>query len=275
MVLWFVLYTKNITFFHSLQQVFARLNQLNMCVSYPATLNLMDDVGKLHTVPIKKWISEGVVFKFWGDNVDKQRCVRDYRSDHHGAMVHMYSILAGRSRTPAKELLHTGQLSNLTDISADMFLPQQSEILVIKSNLVVLVSRILVKYFPALKFLAAVVPKHIHHKYSKEMAKKSEVVVLDILMKNETEHKDMLEIMGVIQDYLGDSYPQERRVLSGGDHLTCERQIGAQRHMMDGNTQQERLEILEPVVEDWHCQMCILVVSWCPYVIKVHTVDTK
>lgn len=242
-----------------------------MCVSYPATLNLMDEVGKLHTVPVQRWIREGIVFKFWGDNVDKQRRVRDYRSDHHGAMVHMYSLLAGRSRTPAPELLHTGQLSSLTDISADMFLPQRSDIMAIKSNLVVLVSQILVKYFPALKFLDVAVPKHIYHKYSKEMAKKSEVVVLDILMKNETEHKDMLEIMAIMQDYLGNSYPQERRVLCGGDHLTCERQIGAQRHMMDGNTQQERLEILEPVVEDWHCQMCILIVSWCPYILCTET----
>lgn len=232
-----------------------------MCVSYTETLDLMDEVGKLHTVPMQRWIREGVVFKFWGDNVNKQRRVRDYRSDHHGGMVNMYSILAGRSRTPAPDLSHTGSLSDLTNLSVDSFLPQKRDIFATKSNLVVLVSRILVEYFPALKFLSVVVPKHIHHKYSKEMAKKSEVVVLDILMKNETDHKDMLDIMNTMQDYLGDSYPQERRILSGGDHLTCECQIGAQRHMMDGNTQQERLEILEPVVEDWHCQLCIITVS--------------
>ena len=92
------------------------------------------------------------------------------------------------------------------------------------------------------------------------MAEKSEVAVLDVLMKNEVKHKDMVDIMTVTQDYLGDDYPQERRVLSGGDHLTCERQIGAQRHMMDGNTLRERLELLEPVVEDWHCQLCIVTV---------------
>lgn len=232
----------------------------------------MDEVGKLHTVPIQKWIREGIVFKFWGDNVDKQRRVRDYRSDNHGVMVHMYSILAGRSRTPAPELLHTGHMSYLTHTSVDSFLPQRSDILAVKSNLVVLVSRILVQYFPALKFLAGVVPKHIHHKYSKEMAQKSEVVVLDILMKNETDHKDMLEIMNIMQNYLGDSYPHERRILSGGDHLTCERQIGAQRHMMDGNTQQERLEILEPVVEDWHCQLCLITVSVVPMQVITKTI---
>ncbi len=44
-----------------------------------------------HTVPLKKWLEEGVVFKFWGDNVDKQRRARDLRSDNKGVMVHMKS----------------------------------------------------------------------------------------------------------------------------------------------------------------------------------------
>ena len=166
----------------------------------------------------------------------------------------------GRSRTPAPELPHRGHQSELKDIPIDFFLPQQSDVFKVKSNLVVLVSRLLTQYFPALGFLSSVVPKHIRHKYSRQMAEKSEVAVLDVLMKNETKHKDMVEIMSVMQDYLGNNYPQQCRVASGGDHLTCERQIGAQRHMMDGNTLRERLELLEPVVEDWHCQLCIITV---------------
>lgn len=55
------------------------------------------------------------------------------------------------------------------------------------------------EYIPALGFLSGVVPKHILHKYLQKMSKKSKVVVLDVLMKNETEHKDMLEIMKVMQ----------------------------------------------------------------------------
>ena len=68
---------------------------MNMCVSYTATLKLMDEVSMLHTVPIKQWIQDGVVFKFWGDNVDKQRRVRDLRSDHMGEMLHMFSLIVG------------------------------------------------------------------------------------------------------------------------------------------------------------------------------------
>lgn len=241
--------------------MYARLNHLNVCVSYQATLNLMEGLSKLHTVPLQRWIQDGIVFKFIGDNIDKQRHVRDYRSDHQGGLLHMYSLLVSRTRAPAPELLHTGQCCKLTEIPSEDFLPSIRDIQAVKGNLVTLVSRILVQYFPALAFLSKVVPKHILHRYSKKMAEKSEVVVLDVLMKNETIKKDMLEIMSVMQGYLGEEYPEDRRVVSGGDHVTCERQIGAQRHMMDGNTQRDRLDILEPVAEDFHFLMCIIVVS--------------
>lgn len=85
----------------------------------------MDDVSKLHTVPIEKWIKDGIVFKFWGDNVDKQRKVRDLRSDHQGKMLHMFSLLVGRSRTPAPELPFTGQVSKLTEVPDEFFFAKE------------------------------------------------------------------------------------------------------------------------------------------------------
>lgn len=232
-----------------------------MCISYPATLKVMDCVSKLHTVPIQKWIKDGIPFKFWGDNVDKQRRVRDLRSDNQGEMLHMFSLLVGRSRTPAPELRFTGQLSQLTETEESFFLPTGTDILAVKKNLVVLVGRILTQYFPGLATLSKIVPKHIQHQYSSKMCQKSEVVVLDVLMKNEAKHKDMLDIMATLQDYLGKDYPGDRQVLSGGDHLTVERQVGAQRHMMCGNTSKDRMELLQPVVEDWHCLVCFISVS--------------
>ena len=97
------------------------------------------------------------------------------------------------------------------------------------------------------------------------MSQKSEVVVLDVLMKNETVHTDMISIMNTMQGYLGEDYDDNRRILSGGDLLTCERQVGAQKHMMCGNTPKERLQVLQPVVEDWHCLVSLLSVSTCMY----------
>ena len=212
-------------------------------------------------VPLQKWFADNVIFKFWGDNVDHKRGVRDVRSDHHGTMVHMYSMLVGRSRTPAIELPRTGQVAPLMSIPSDFFLPTVADVQCVKSNLVTIVSCILTRYIHDLSPLSKSIPQHILHKYSRQMSRKSEVVVLDVLMKNEAKHSDMLDIMLKMQEYLGKNYPPERRVASGGDQLTCERQVGAQQHMMDGDTTEDRLQLLEPQTEDWHCLVCVLRVS--------------
>ena len=49
-----------------------------------------------------------------------------------------------------------------------------------------------------------------------------------------------------MQEYLGEGYPKDWRVASGGDQVTCERQAAAQRRTMCGNTPEERLELFEP-----------------------------
>ena len=241
--------------------MYDRLNHVNVSVSYPATLSLMEQVSSMHTIPLRKWIEDGAVIKFWGDNVDKKRKVRDVRSDHQGEMVHMYSILVGKSRTPAPSLSHSGHVSKLSQVPTSNFLPTCEDVNKVKANLIIIVSRVLTQYITALIPLSKAIPKHIIHQYSTEMSKKSEVVVLDVLMKNETKHADMIAIMNTMQDYLGSDYNEERRVLSGGDQVTCERQIGSQKHMMCGNTPKERLQVLEPVVEDWHCLVSLLGVS--------------
>ena len=60
------------------------------------------------------------------------------------------------------------------------------------------------------------------------MSQKSEVYALDVLLKNEAKHADMVDIMRTIQGYLGEEYDGKRRVVSGGDQLTFEQQVGAQ-----------------------------------------------
>ena len=92
------------------------------------------------------------------------------------------------------------------------------------------------------------------------MAEKSEVAVLDVLHKNEASHVDMLDIMKEQQSYLGSNFSD--KVLSGGDQLTCKRQRCAQPHVMDSDNVVDRLELLEPVIEDWHAFMTFLEVNW-------------
>ena len=71
-------------------------------------------------------------------------------------------------------------------------------------------------------------------KYYSQISEVSETCFLDVLLKNEASHSDMIDIIVAMQGYIGDQVGKVR-VLSGGDQLTCERQASA-RHVMDADT---------------------------------------
>lgn len=235
---------------------------MGTCVSYCSTIRLVEAVSKLHKVPLQNWISEGATFKFIGDNVDQKRGVRDPRSDHSGEMLHMYSVLVMKSRLPPADLERSGRVAQVSTLPWSSFVPSRADVEAVKQNLVVLVARLLTEYFKDLTPLSKSVPQHIQHQFTHQMSQKSEVAVMDVLMKNEARHSDMVDIMRTMQGYLGDEYPAAHRVASGGDQLTCERQTGSQRHLMDGDTPRDRLQLLEPQCEDWHCLVIMLSVSY-------------
>lgn len=235
-------------------QVFTRLNHLNITVSYSAVLKLALEVSKLNEIPIQKWIFSQELFKFIGDNLDVPMGVRDIRSGHLKHLYHMYSLLAIKSRIPPPESVHALPRS-FRHLSTANFLPKESDVSSIRLNLAILVSRILCTYIKGLQKFRKMIPAHILHRHSVAMGKKSEFVVLDVLYKNEACNQDMLDIMKSQKGYLGKNFSGS--VPSGGDLLTCERQRCSKQHMMDSDTPEERLDQLEPVVEDWHALMCV------------------
>ena len=244
-----------------LLQVYTRLNHVNIALSCKATLAVMTKVSEHHKVPLSCWIAKGLPFKFVGDNVDKKKGVRDIRTDHRAEMIHMYSLLAVQSRVLSPVPEATVSVPGFASLPPSAFLPTPQDITAIHDNLMVLVSRVLCKHMKPLSFLSKVLPAHISHRYSSEMAKKSVVVVLDLLQKNETKNTDMLDIMQTMQGYLGEEFCRGHRVLSGGDQLTCERQVNCKRHLMDGDTPWDRMDALEPVTEDWHALLSLFNVS--------------
>ena len=88
-------------------------------------------------------------------------------------------------------------------------LPSQDDVLCVKQNLIVLVCRLLTKFFRDLTPFSKCVPVHIPHQYSKEMAMKSEDAVIEVLLKDETQHSDMIDIMNFMQDCLGKNFPED------------------------------------------------------------------
>ncbi len=139
-----------------------------------------------------------------------------------------------------------------------MLVPSPADVSAIRCNLTVLVSRVLTKYIKVLQKKQRSGSAHIPHLYSAEMAQRSDTSVLDVLHKCETNRGDMIDIMREMMGYLGNS---DIKCLSVGDLLTKERQDGAIRYVMCGNTPHRRLEMLIPCIADWHCLLNFVQVS--------------
>ena len=192
--------------------------------------------------------------------MDKQPNFRDIRTDHHGELRHMFSLIAIKARISPPAPLSDFSPPSLISHNVDCYLPSREDLKTVQGDLEVLVGRIVCDYVKDLRELKRFVVAHILHTYSDKMAEKSEVIVLDVLHKNETKSSDMVQIMREMSSYMG--VPYQLTALSGGDHVTCEREQGAKRHVMCSNTREGRLEQLEPCVEDWHCIMNFMIVSY-------------
>ena len=90
-------------------------------------------------------------------------------------------------------------------------------------------------------------------------------VPLGVLLKNETNHDDMISIIKHLQQYVPhhttDAVDVIHQILLGGDQLSTAmaRRVQAQRR--NSTSPFEALNGIIPVCEDWHTKLCLLTVN--------------
>lgn len=136
----------NVVYYSILVRVYERLNHVSVCSSYTATLSLIDKVSGMYTILLAEWIADGEFVKFWENNMNKKQKKRAVRSDHHGEMLNMYSILAGKNSTPGPQFSHVGHVSNASNVTYWDDPTNNRRHCDRKSNLVALVSRVFNQY---------------------------------------------------------------------------------------------------------------------------------
>ena len=96
---------------------------MNVTLSYNAILKQVNEISQ-HTKVMDEWLRGGGAFvKFVGDNVDKQCNVKDIRSDHHGELRYMFSLLAIKARISPLAPLPEFSPPSLMSHCLDCFLP--------------------------------------------------------------------------------------------------------------------------------------------------------
>ncbi|KAL5475126.1 hypothetical protein EMCRGX_G027185 [Ephydatia muelleri] len=191
-------------------------------------------------------------FRLVGDNIDKNVKPRDMRINSQTSSLHYFHAYAVKDRISFKHLSADATMIFPQDIDFNVFYPSVEDNFQLVSNFETLVTRMFVQHIPGLQSLSAMANHHIEHQYSKNMALKSEVVPLGVLLKNENVLNDMVDILDELHNHIP----------LGGDQLTVARIRGSQRVEFNAENGDERLEGFFPVIEDWHTKMCFMEVIW-------------
>jgi hypothetical protein len=142
------------------------------------------------------------------------------------------------------------------------FLPSTTDLALIRRRMVTLVSRILVRRMPALVELEAHVSWHIQHKYTKEMAMKSEVINLGVVDADPASNAGVTTIMEKLQETcpcLDDD--KMLRIPCNGDQLSFERMSNLKRGRARCKTQATQLQGLVETTQEFHKEGLVMEVS--------------
>lgn len=116
-------------------------------------------------------------FTLVGDNIDKNVTPRYMRVDKQVQSIHAWHSYASLDRYNAADVSKNVALETIDSlVAADVFLPSALDTDALRSNFIVLCSRVLVNKLSFLESFQGCVPKHIQHALSKEMSSKSTVV---------------------------------------------------------------------------------------------------
>ena len=193
-----------------------------------------------------------------GDNVDKNMKPRFMRIDHQVKSLHAWHQYATLHRFDVEAVAKTLILKDIHTMGANEFLPSVADAVALRSNYIILFARVLVQKLRFLQKYSNVVPEHITHSLSNDMAKKSEAVPLGVIPKNENKNEELIDLLEEVQQYVpSDSHDPQLCILAG-DQLTAERIRGVQMIRAGSNNSQDRLECFFPTHADWHTQVLYL-----------------
>ena len=114
------------------------------------------------------------------DNIDHNVYARMQTKDHTNRSIHWTHQFAVLDKVVDPVLDHSKPQKAVKDLQLIELLPGED----VQNNFVwrsaVLVSRVITKYLPAFKCLQSEVVRHVPHKYSDEMDRKSDIVSLSL-----------------------------------------------------------------------------------------------
>lgn len=191
--------TKNVI---NILQLITRLNKLGVTLSTKSKLNILESCGSVSRKNTVQAIKTKPHVKITGDNLDMFIRTQHQASDHSHKDLHLFTSNLITHRLPLQDVSNVTPVVDLSTVTPEHFLLSALEERHLIESYTVLVGRLMAKHLTAFKWMEAVLPEHIQHRYSDHMSLKSEVHPLPIMMKNEAKYEDCVDILDMYEDEL-------------------------------------------------------------------------
>ena len=204
-----------------------------------------------------------------GDNLNMTVGVRDERFDRHGKMLHYFgsAILIHDFTFPSAS--HITPQKEYQSLKATDLLPSSNDFNLILEDYVFMAMHVAVKHIPYFTFLENELPSYILDENSEQLKKKTTVIPLSVMPKNEQRYGDVVDIlrhyeslMTTVHKKAGVDY-NNIKIHIGGDQLTRERFSSAKLLLIGAPTASDRFEHLSPISSEFfHLAMKMLNVTF-------------
>ena len=180
------------------------------------------------------------------------------------------------NRIDTSGMNNSHSIGDLNEFEIFGYLLNEAEEAKLRSDYIILVTRVLVKFISWLEPLKECLG-HIKHRHSREMAHKSVVVGLPVVLYNQDKHADVIKYLEWLQDFFkeiaNDSHQDDSedqnlnedehliQIPIGGDLLGRERITGVKMLRKGCNQASERFDNMSEVAEFWHAKQAFLSVS--------------
>ncbi|KAK3102183.1 hypothetical protein FSP39_009426, partial [Pinctada imbricata] len=189
----------------------------------------------------------------------KKTFARHSSTQSTNIMHNMVQAYAAKDRVPVMHLADTEPLpEDIKQIPIENYLPDKGDIEILKSEYLIIIQRIVCKNVAVFKEMDSIVCWHIPHDYEQQSKKRSDIVTLGVLDKNESKITDMVDILGHYHQYVPTKDGIPVKTILYGDGLSCERVNDAQNARINAADVWDRLEGIEPAAQEWHKRAIIL-----------------
>ncbi|VDI08139.1 Hypothetical predicted protein [Mytilus galloprovincialis] len=198
-------------------------------------------------------IQETGSFQIIMDNLNMNQKTRHKTEDTSNKVHNLVHSMAVNDRaTPTDPLDEIHPQADILSLSNELFIPSDNDIHHLNEDFKILIQRALVDNIPGLSEYRQVVQYHILHEFSQQAEKKSTVIPLGILEKDENITEQMIDVITHLQQYVPKRDKKLKPLLLGGDALSVERGEAAQKARIDAVTCEDRLDGFIWKSEDWH-----------------------